>query len=480
MKSQTYSSLLTDLNPLTMAYGYWKQGMQNHEAVFHLFFRENPFGGGFTVACGLKTVIDYLQDFKFKREELIYLSELLGDDNQPIFEPGFLEYLLKMRFSCTVYGIPEGTIVFPHEPILRIQGPLIQCQLLESILLNQINYQTLIATKAARIVLAAQGDEVREIGLSRAHGPDGGLSASRAAYIGGCSSTSNVLAAKKWDIPLKGSLGHSWIMSFENEMEAFIAYAQALPSNCMFLVDTYHSSQGMKNAIRVGRLLRDAGFEIEGLHLDSGDLIEQSKLARNLLDEAAFPNARIMGSSDLDEFQITHLKASGSQINTWGVGTRLVTAFDQPALGGVYKLAAVRAPGGKWLPKMKLALGNHKGSYPGVLQVLRFHNDKEFKADVIVNELWDSDPKDFTSFAGEQHDLSNLDAYKLLQVIFDEGKLVYLFRSIHQKRTHTQRELEALPEGVTQLENPSVYPSGLEKELVELKTHMHQEMKEEK
>ena len=477
MKSSSYSSLLTDLSPLTMSYGYWKQGMYNYEAVFNLFFRENPFGGGYTVACGLKSVIDRLQSFRFRREDVIFLSELNGEDNQPLFEPGFLEYLLKMRFSCTVYGIPEGTVVFPHEPILRIQGPLIQCQLLESMLLNLINYQTLIATKASRIVMAAGGDPVWEIGLSRAQGPDGGFTASRAAYIGGCSATTNVLAAQKWGIPVKGSHAHSWVMSFENEMEAFIAYAQALPNNCMFMVDTYQAEQGVKNAIRVGKLLRDAGFEIEGLHLDSGDLLDTSKKARLLLDEAGFPDAHIMGSDDLDEQRIAILKEDGAAIDIWGVGTRLVTAYDQPALGGVYKLAALRPPGGKWLPKMKGPMDHIKGSLPGIIQVLRYHNGEHYKADVIINELWDDSLEELTTFGGEKVSLEGLNASKLLQIIFDEGKLVYLVRSIHQKRAHVQRELAALPAEIIRFQQPDTFPVGLEKKLVALREEMTQRFK---
>jgi len=466
-------SLLTDLYQLTMSYSYWKQGMQNYEAVFHLYFRENPFQGGFTIACGLKPVIDYLQHFRFTREEVIFLSELTGSDGQPLFEYGFLEYLLNLKFSCTLHAAPEGSVVFPYEPLIRIQGPIIQCQLLETALLNVINFQTLVATKAARVCLAAQGDEVLEFGLRRAQGPDGGLSASRASYIGGCSGTSNVLAAKKWGIPVKGTHAHSWVMAFSQEIESFIAFAQALPNNCVFLVDTYDTIAGVKNAIRVGKMMREAGFEMIGIRLDSGDLAQLSIEARKLLNQAGFQHAVIIGSSDLDEFKIETLKQRGALVNTWGVGTRMVTAFDQPALGGVYKLSAIRPPAGQWVPKMKLSEEPEKASTPGMLQVIRYYQDDKSFADIIVNDWWSDEIEAFDTFEGERIIIQDHPSNKLLQVIFDEGKLVYLMRDIHQIRSYTQRQLNFFDQKYKVLSNPAVYRVGLEDRLNQMKAQLH-------
>ncbi len=466
-------SLLTDLYQLTMSYGYWKQGMQSYEAVFHVYFRENPFQGGFTIACGLKPVIDYLQHFRFTREDVIFLSELTGSDNQPLFEYGFLEYLLNLKFSCTLHAVPEGSVVFPYEPLLRIQGPIIQCQLLETVLLNFINFQTLVATKAARVCLAAQGDEVLEFGLRRAQGPDGGLSASRASYIGGCSGTSNVLAARKWGIPVKGTHAHSWVMAFSQEIESFIAFAQALPNNCVFLVDTYDTITGVKNAIRVGKMMREAGFEMIGIRLDSGDMAQLSIEARKLMDQAGFQNAVIIGSSDLDEFKIETLKQRGAMVNSWGVGTRMVTAFDQPALGGVYKLSAIRPPAGQWVPKMKFSEEPEKASIPGMLQVIRYYQDDQNFADIIVNDWWSDEIEAFDTFEGERIVIQDLPSNKLLQIIFDEGKLVYLMRDIHQIRSYTQRQLSFFNQKYKLFVNPATYPVGLEDRLKKMKAQLH-------
>ena len=251
--------LLTDLYQLTMAYGYWKTGRHDQEAVFHLFFRKHPFGGGFTVAAGLATVVEYLEGLRFDPDDLAYLAGLRGNDEQPLFEPAFLDYLAEMRLGCDVHGMPEGTIVFPHEPLLRVTGPLLQAQLLETALLNIVNFQTLVATKAARVVLAARGEPVLEFGLRRAQGIDGALAASRAAYLGGCYATSNVLAGRLFGIPVRGTHAHSWVMCFDDELEAFRAYARAMPNNCVFLVDTYDTLDGVRHAIEVGQGNAPAG-----------------------------------------------------------------------------------------------------------------------------------------------------------------------------------------------------------------------------
>src|SRR5580765_7038177 len=381
----TSGALLTDLYQLTMAYGYWKSGRAEREAVFHLFFRKAPFRSGFTIAAGLEPVIDFLRTFQFTHEDLEFLGTLKGSDGQPLFDHRFLEYLRPLRFKCDLDAIPEGTVVFPQEPVLRVQGPILQCQLVESALLNFINFQSLIATKAARVCLAARGEPVLEFGLRRAQGVDGALSASRAAYIGGCASTSNVLAGKLYGIPVSGTHAHSWVMAFDDEREAFRAYAEAMPNNCVFLVDTYDTLEGVRRAVEVGQWLRKHGHEMLGIRLDSGDLAWLSIEARKILDAAGFPKAFIVASNDLDEQIIQSLKEQGAAITVWGVGTKLVTAYDDPALGGVYKLGAIRDEKGKWVYKLKLSEQSAKISPPGIQQVRRFRSEKEFVGDGIFD-----------------------------------------------------------------------------------------------
>ncbi len=454
-------TLLTDLYQLTMAYSYWKNKMYNHEAVFHLFYRKNPFKGDFAISAGLEMVIDYLQNFQFSYEDVRYLHTLEGSDGQPLFDESFLNYLQRMKFDCDVEAVPEGTVVFPHEPLIRIKGNLIQAQLIETALLNIVNFQTLVATKAARITKAAQGDAVLEFGLRRAQGVDGGLSASRAAYIGGCHATSNVLAGKLYDIPVKGTHAHSWVMCFEDEIVAFKAYARAMPNNCIFLVDTYDTIEGVKYAIQVGKKMREQGYEMNGIRLDSGDLAALSIQARKLLDEADFPNARIVASNDLDEYRIEQLKQKGAKITVWGVGTRLATAYDQPALGGVYKLAAIRNQDDKnWNYKIKLSENPIKISNPGVLQVYRYLENGIPKGEQIIDESLSGRTDIIEAFDGTTHDFSNHLKESLLQPIFKKGKLVYTKPNIHDIRQRTIQQLELFKSV-----NLKSYPVGLEKSL---------------
>ncbi|MEM7019714.1 MAG: nicotinate phosphoribosyltransferase, partial [Pseudomonadota bacterium] len=383
-------SLLTDLYQLTMSCGYWRVGMADREAAFNLFFRRHPFGGGYTVAAGLDTVLGYLDDFSFAEEELDYLATLTGNDKNPLFPKAFLDYLGELKLSCDIDAVAEGEIMFPHEPMLTVKGPLIQCQLLETALLNTLNFQTLIATKASRICRAAQGEPILEFGLRRAQGIDGALAASRAAYIGGCAATSNVLAGKLYGIPIRGTHAHSWVMSFDDELTAFDSYAQAMPNNCVFLVDTYDTLEGVRHAIEIGQNLKSQGYEMGGIRLDSGDLAQLSIDARKLLDEAGFEDANIVASNDLDEHAIQNLKAAGATIGVWGVGTRLVTAHDQPALGGVYKLGAIQEPQGDWRYRVKLSEEAIKVSNPGWLQVRRFNKNGIFCGDMMYNQLADA------------------------------------------------------------------------------------------
>src|SRR5205809_2014916 len=344
--ARNFSALTTDLYEVTMACGYWNAGVSDYEAAFHVTFRENPFAGEFTAACGLATVIDFLRALHFDETEIDYLASQRGNDGKPLFSRGFLDYLRSLRLSCEIDAIPEGTLVFPNEPLIRVCGPVAQCQLLETTLLNILNFESLIATKAARVCLAAQNDPVIEFGLRRAQGVDGGLTAARAAYIGGCAGTSNLQAGQQFTIPVSGTQAHSWIMFFENEREAFKTYAEAMPNNCIFLVDTYDSIEGIRHAIEISSELRKQGHEMIGVRLDSGDGVALSIKARRMLDEAGFANAKIVCSGDLDEYMITDLKQRGAKIDVWGVGTKLSTGQPDAALGGIYKLGAIRRPGG--------------------------------------------------------------------------------------------------------------------------------------
>jgi nicotinate phosphoribosyltransferase len=478
-KDRVSPALLTDLYQLTMAYGYWKKQMLEYEAVFHAFFRLPPFNGGYTIACGLSDAIDYLQNFKFQSDDLDYLSKLPGSDKKPLFENEFLDYLNGLKFACDVDAVSEGGVVFPHEPLLRISGPLLQGQLLETALLNILNFQTLIATKAARICLSAKGERVIEFGLRRAHGSDGALAASRAAYIGGCVGTSNVLAGKVFGIPVLGTHAHSWVMAFPTELGAFRAYAEALPGNCIFLVDTYESIAGVHNAVEVGRWLRSIGKDFSGIRLDSGDLTYLSIQARKILDEAGFKSTKILASNDLDEHVISSLNEQGALIDGWGVGTKLVTAFDQPALGGVYKLGAIRPKDGRWQGRIKLSEQAAKISNPGSLQVRRFERENEYIGDMIYDRFG-GPPKslvlvDIADVTIRRKIPESAAHHDLLVPIFRGGDLVYDRPVIHEIRDHARTELGRFYAGVKRLLNPHIYPVGLELGLHESKAQLIQE-----
>jgi nicotinate phosphoribosyltransferase len=450
--------------------------VHGREAVFQLFFRKHPFQGGFSLACGLHDAIEYLRGLRFTAEELAWLGTLTGNDGEPLFEPDFLEYLGRLKWTCDVDGIPEGTVVFPHEPMLRIQGPLLQCQLAETALLNLLNFQTLIATKAARICLAAKGQPVLEFGLRRAQGVDGGLAASRAAYIGGCAATSNVLAGFRFGIPVRGTHAHSWVMAFASEAEAFRAYAEALPNNAIFLVDTYDTLAGVRQAIEMGQWLRERGHELGGVRLDSGDLAWLSVEARRLLDAAGFPKAVIVASNDLDEHIIASLKEQGAAINVWGVGTKLVTAFDQPALGGVYKLAAVRGEDGAWEHKVKLSEQAAKVSTPGLQQVRRFRREGLFLGDMIYDLDGPAEPGrtlvDPLDATRRKHLPAEAEAEDLLVPVFRGGELVYERPAIAAIRDRAEAQLRCFHESHKRFLNPHEYPAGLSPALHELRTRL--------
>lgn len=469
-------ALHTDLYQLTMAYGYWKAGLQNKEAVYHLFFRKRPFGGGFTITAGLESAINFIHNFHFDESDLAFLATLRGANDTLLFEPAFLEFLSTMKLTCDIDAIPEGQVVFPYEPLLRVKGPLIQAQLLESPLLNLINFPTLIATKAARVCIAANGDPVFEFGLRRAQGVDGALTASRASYIGGCEGTSNVLAGKIYGIPLRGTHAHSWIMVFDTELDSFQTYAEVLPSNCIFLVDTYNTIEGVKKAIEVGRWLEQHGHKMLGIRLDSGDLAYLSIASRRLLDEAGFTDAKIVASNELDETIISELKKQGACINYWGVGTNLVTGGSQPALDGVYKLSAVRDSGGPWTYKLKLSEQMIKISNPGILQVKRFSQNETYVADTIYDAASGIpspgvfvDPLDPTR---QRNIDKKWEARDLLVPIFKNGTCIYNLPSLDTIRASAKKELSRLPSGIKRFINPHEYPVGMEQKLYQQKVDL--------
>jgi nicotinate phosphoribosyltransferase len=476
-----FSALTTDLYEVTMACGYFKAGMAEHEAAFHVTFRENPFAGQFTVACGLATAIDFLRAFHFTDAEINYLNSQRGNDGMALFDSGFLDYLSGLRLTCDVDAIPEGTLVFPNEPLIRVRGPVIQCQLMETALLTILNFQSLIATKAARVCLAAGNDPVIEFGLRRAQGIDGGLTAARAAYVGGCDGTSNLQAGERFGIPVSGTQAHSWIMFFDTEMEAFQTYARAMPNNCLFLVDTYNSLDGVRHAIDVGRQLRSDGYEMIGVRLDSGDRASLSIETRRMLDEAGLTKAKIVCSGDLDEFAIAEMKKRGAKIDAWGVGTKLTTGQPDAALGGIYKLAAVRKPAGKWRYRIKLSDDAHKTSYPGSLQVRRFHwPNGSFIADVIyeidhaVGEpcvIVDPDDKKTEIPVGTEYS-------DLLVPVFCDGQLVYRIPAIEGSRERTREQMRCAPPEILRLEDPANYTTGLEESLYELRSNLIARAKE--
>ena len=470
-------ALLTDLYQLTMACGYWKAGHSEREAVFHLTFRRPPFGGGYAIAAGIAPALSYLERFKFTTEDVDFLATLRDAEDKPLFPDGFLRYLHELKFSCTVDAVPEGSLVFPHEPIVRVRGPILQAQLVETPLLTLINFQTLIATKASRIVQAAKGQSVLEFGLRRAQGIDGGISASRAAYIGGVRATSNVLAGKLLGIPVRGTHAHSWVMFHGNELEAFRAYAEAMPGNCTFLVDTYDTLEGVRHAVKVGQEMRAHGHELSGIRLDSGDLAFLSIEARRILDEGGFPNARIVASNDLDEKLISAIQEQGARIDIWGVGTKLVTAFDQPALGGVYKLGASRDEGGAWREAIKLSEQPIKISNPGVLQVKRLRRGGELVGDVI----FDSEH----GFTGPRlHDIEHPllpalspahdSAEDLLVTIMDAGTARPL-PTLEQARARAQAELASLSPRTRRFLNPQPHPVGLDEHVHRRKLQLIEE-----
>jgi len=469
---------LTDLYELTMGAGYDAVGVADREAVFALHFRTLPFGGGYAVAAGLDDALALLENLRFDAIDIDYLRGLRAAGDTPLFGSAFLAHLEALKFSCDVDAIPEGTVVFANEPLLRVRGPLLQAQLVESVLLNVIGFQTLVATKAARVVEAAGGGPVLEFGLRRAQGPDGALSAARAAYIGGVAATSNVLAGRLYGIPVRGTHAHSWVQVFEDEQLAFDTYADAQPDNVTLLVDTYDSLAGVAHAIETGRRLEARGGRLAGIRLDSGDLAYLSIEARRMLDGAGFVDTKIVASNDLDEHTIASLREQGARIDIWGVGTRLDTCYDQPALGAIYKLTAMCSPDGGWRYPVKISEHAAKISIPGVLGVRRFvDRSGRFRADMIYDEDLPErtqgdvivDPADSLHMRALEPEWT---AEELVLPALRSGARVSPSPSLDEIRTRTQAQIRSLHPTIRRLLNPHTYPVGLERALHNRRTEL--------
>lgn len=470
-------TLLTDFYQLTMMQGYLENNKDHQVVVFDLFFRSNPHGGSFSIAAGLAQVIEYINHLRFTPEDLDYLNSL------NIFNSDFIEFLRNFKFTGDIYSVEEGTVIFPNEPILKVIAPIVEAQLIETALLNIINHQSLIATKASRVKWAAGDDIVLEFGLRRAQGPDAGILGARAAVIGGCSATSNVLAGKRFNIPVKGTHAHSWVMSYNSEIEAFRAYAKLYPDSCLLLVDTYDTlKSGVPNAIKVFQEMKEQGIKLEsyGIRLDSGDLSYLSKKARMMLDKAGFEDAIISASSDLDEYLISDLKLQGAKINLWGVGTHLITSKGHPAFGGVYKLAAIYE-NGTYINKIKISENPDKVTNPGNKKVLRIYDKTTGKiiADLIAlyNEEFDPDaplvlfdPQN--TWKKKTLPAGSYTIKPILVPIFLKGECVYQSPSTFEIKKHCEEELATLWDESRRLVNPQTVYVDLSKKLFDLKQKM--------
>lgn len=471
-------TLLTDLYTITMMQGYFNTKVYNKSVVFDLFYRNNPSNGGYAILAGLSQVIDYIKNLKFNTKDIEYLKSL------NIFEDEFLNYLKEFKFTGDIYAIPEGTVIFPQEPLIKVKAPIIEAQLIESALLNIINHQSLIATKASRVVWASKGDPILEFGLRRAQGPDAGIYGARAAIIGGCSSSSNVLAGKLFNIPITGTHAHSWIMSFESELEAFRAYANIYPHKCILLIDTYDSlKSGLPNAIKVFKELKHKGIKskLYGIRLDSGDLAYISKEARKVLDQEGFKDAVISASSDLDEYLVSDLKLQGAKISLWGVGTNLITSKECPAFGGVYKLVAEIDDNNNTIPKIKISENIDKITNPGDKKIFRIYDkkSKKIKADIIALEGETINEKEDltifhpnTTWKTMKIKANNYEVKELLVPIFLKGKCVYNSPSVLEIRDYCKKELSTLWDEYKRLKNPHILPVDLSNKLYTLKNNM--------
>ncbi|WP_338217175.1 nicotinate phosphoribosyltransferase [Companilactobacillus muriivasis] len=459
-------TLHTDYYELNMMYTYWKKGLHNRRAVFEVYFRSLPFDNGFAVFAGLEHVVNYLKNLSFSDSDIDYLREY-GE-----FDEEFLRWLKDMQFSCTVRSAFEGDLVFNEEPILQVEGPLAQCQLIETAILNMVNFQTLIATKAARIKTVCGDDPVMEFGSRRAQEVDAAIWGTRAAYIAGFDATSNVLAGKLFGIPISGTHAHALVQTYRNEYEAFKAYATT-HKNCVFLVDTYDTlKSGVPSAIKVAREMGDK-INFEGVRIDSGDMAYISKRVRKQLDEAGFPNAKIYASNDLDEKTVLNLKMQDAKIDVWGIGTKVITAFDQPALGAVYKLVSIEDSKGNMMDTLKLSSNAAKISTPGKKQVWRItNNEKNDKSEGDYVTFWNEDPREHSSlymfhpqYTYINKTVEDFQAKPMLHDIFINGKLVYDLPNVKEIRKYCADNLDSLWDEYKRILNPQVYPVDLSSKL---------------
>ncbi len=462
-------TMLTDFYELTMGNGYFLNGQQDTIAYFDLFFRKVPDGGGFAIVAGLEQAIDYLQNVRFGEGDIEHLR------SKGCFSEGFLNYLREFKFSCDVWAIPEGTPVFPGEPLMQVRGPVIQAQLVETMLLLILNHQTLIATKSNRIVRAAQGRTVMEFGSRRAQGASGALYGARAAYIGGCSGSSNTMADRDFGVPALGTMAHSWVQTFPTELDAFRTYARHYPENCVLLVDTYNTLEsGVPNAITTFEELVTRGFRPKGIRIDSGDIAYLSKEARRMLDDAGFPDAKIVASNSLDEYLIRDLLLQGARVDQFGVGERLVTAKSDPVFGGVYKLVAVEE-NGSLVPKIKVSENVEKITIPGFKQVYRLCSPETGKAlaDLITLADEPTPTAPYTIFdpnhTWKRKTLTRFEAKPLLTPVFVSGKCVYDTPSMAEIRRFCDEQVATLWDEVLRFENPHRYYVDLSKSIWDMR-----------
>lgn len=477
-------SMNTDLYELTMAQGYWECGHLNEQACFTAFFRDAPFEGGYAVMCGTAEIAEFIENLRFTEQDIAYLAELEAPAGGKLFKPGFLEYLRDFRPHVDIDAIAEGELVFPREPMVRVIGPMLDCQLVETALLNIVGFQTLVATKTARVVQAAKGRPVAEFGLRRAQGPDGGVAVARASYVAGAASTSNILAGRRYGIPVSGTHAHSWVMSFENELEAFRAFAKSSPRNCTLLVDTFDVRAGIENAIVVAREMEAAGERLAGIRIDSGDLAKLSAYARRRFDEEGLDYVKVVVSNDLDEHTITSLFNQGAPVDAFGVGTKLATCYDQPALGAVYKLAARRdSVDEPWTPVMKLSEQPYKRTIPGIQNVRRYMDASGSPVcDMVYDEAYlqgEGAQRGQTlvsvNDAALVTDVSGFESRELLVPVTRDGKSVAPREDIEDARARCAAALASLDGAYKRFLYPQTYVVGMEQGLASMRDDLVRE-----